>query len=144
MPRPQCLLPDVQGSLKERFRFCIPALLIVESGQAMERGCHIGMLRTRHLLKDVQGSLKERFCFRVLALLFVKFGQAIERGGYIGMLRTRHLLKDVQGSLEKWGCLRILDSLIHIGCGFEQQGSQIQVALLPGDGVARTDECMGH
>src|SRR5262249_1618373 len=102
------------------------------------------MRRGECLPKNVQGALIKRFGFLRLALTDVEEGQSIKRMGHIGMRRGKHLFSDLQGPQEKGLSPFTQKAPKQIACGFKEERSQIQMALLLVDLVVSTNEHVRH
>src|SRR3989442_962954 len=77
MFRPQHALRDSQGTLVERLRLLILALLVVEDGQVLQGACRRGVL-AEQALTDSQGPLVERLGLLILALVLIEAGQVLQ------------------------------------------------------------------
>ncbi len=75
MFRPQCLFQDAQGSLQDRLRIGVPALVLVHHGDVVEALRRFCVVRPVDLFANFACALVERFGLRIEALHPVEFAQ---------------------------------------------------------------------
>src|SRR5258708_33287644 len=83
MGGPQLLLTNRQGSLQQRLRFSVLALLAIECRQIVEAARRVGMHGSQLLLSDRQGSRVQRLRFGVLAMFLIEHSQIVEPFGSV-------------------------------------------------------------
>src|SRR6266540_282038 len=85
---------QVQELLRLLFSFRPATFRLVQQGQALERLCHLQIVRWKQLSSDLQRLPEQGFRFLLPELVIINAAQTTERGGHIGMVRAVELQAD--------------------------------------------------